>query len=155
MELTERRKMKMEKKYLLGVGALFVVALLGVALVSAYQGNPEVRGPNYSEDRHEAMQEVFENLDYEGWVSLMTQDGRNPRVVDVITEDNFAKFVEAHNLRIEGDIEGARDILAELGLGKGIGPRDGSGPRGHGFGKGAHNGQGMRGQGHNGECPYA
>lgn len=41
-----------------------------------------------------------------------------PNVLDKITEDNFAKFVEMHNLMKNGDKEGAKAIADELGLEK-------------------------------------
>ena len=49
----------MEKRYMLGIGAFAMIALLGVSLVAAYQGDYSVEGPNYSKDRHEIMQKAF------------------------------------------------------------------------------------------------
>jgi len=61
------------------------------------------------------MTEAFQNNDYEAWVNLMEGKGR---VKDIITEENFDKFVEMHNLKLAGDIEGAKAIAEELGLGQ-------------------------------------
>ena len=69
----------------------------------------------------------FAESDYDTWVSLMTEDGRHPRVVDIVTEDNFAKFVEARKAGKSGNIEMASELRAELGLNNGKGLRDGSG----------------------------
>lgn len=127
-------------KLLVGIFAFAIVGVLGISLVAAYQGDYSVKGPNYSEDRHEAMEQVFDNLDYDAWVVLMTEDGRHPRVVDVVTEDNFSTFAEAHEAMKAGDVERAAELRAELGLNNGKGPRDGTG-----FRRGQ--GSGMRGQG--------
>lgn len=105
------------KKTTLGLGALAL--LLGVAGVSAgnalaYRGNPAVKGPNYSEERHEAMEKAFENKDYDAWKNLMRGKGR---MTQVINEDNFARFAEAHELAEQGNIAEAQKIRQELGLG--------------------------------------
>ncbi len=128
---------------ILSAFALGIVALLGVGFVAAYQGDYSVKGPNYSEDRHEVMEQVFDNLDYNGWVTLMTENGRHPGAVDVVTEDNFVTFVEARDALEDGDFERASELRAELGLNNGIGPKDGTG---FGKGKGMKQGSGMRNQ---------
>ncbi len=122
------------KKLTLGLGAL---ALIGIAAISAnaalaYQGNPSVQGPNYTAERHTAMEQAFENNDYNAWKSLMTGNGR---VLQVVNQANFAKFAEAHNLAEEGKTVEAQTIRQELGLGlhngtgAGCGIKDGSGSR--------------------------
>lgn len=131
--------------------ALGMIALLGVGIVSAYHGDALVQGPNYSDERHDAMEEAFANLDYAAWVELMSEDGRHPRVLDVVTEDNFAVFVEAHEAMLDGDLETAEELRAELGLGLGNGFGNGSGHHGKGMGQGS----GMKGSGNAGVCPYA
>lgn len=105
------------KKISLGIG--FIALLLGAATIStgttlAYKGNPTVKGPNYSVDRHEAMTKAFENNDYNTWKGLMQGKGR---VTQVINQDNFAKFAEAHRLILEGKNAEAQKIRQELGLG--------------------------------------
>jgi hypothetical protein len=105
------------KKTILGLGVLALV--LGVTAVSAgsalaYRGDVGVKGPNYSPERHEAMLKAFENKDYTAWKNLMQNKGR---VTQVVTEANFAKFAEAHNLALQGKIEEAKKIRQELGLG--------------------------------------
>ncbi len=134
----------MEKK-MLSVLALGIIALLGIGLVSAYHGDYSVEGPNYSEDRHELMENSFESVDYDAWVSLMTEDGRHPRVVDVVTEENFATFVEAHEAGKSGDVSRASELRAELGLNNGNGPKDGTG-FGKASGRGSMKGSDMQGQ---------
>ncbi|MFA6458927.1 MAG: hypothetical protein WCV79_00835 [Candidatus Paceibacterota bacterium] len=101
----------------LGLGALAIV--LGVTAVTAssamaYRGDPTVKGPNYSADRHTAMMKAFETKDYSAWKNLMQNKGRASQV---ITEVNFAKFAEAHNLALQGKTAEAQKIRQELGLG--------------------------------------
>lgn len=125
---------------LLAAGA----GILGVAAVAltlqpllAYQGDPSKKGPNYSPERHEQMEQAFENNDYAAWKNLMQGRGR---VTQVVNEGNFARFAEAHRLAEEGKINEAKEVRKELGLGL----RDGQG-KGNKVGRG--NG--------NGNCPYA
>ncbi len=132
----------MKRKAIFGLLALMVVGLVATTgLVSAYRGDYSVKGPNYNEERHEAMENAFESLDYDAWYALMTENGRHPRVVDVVTESNFATFVQAHEAGENGDYETATALRAELGLNNGNGPRDGTG---HGKGMGQGSGQGMQ-----------
>jgi len=138
----------MENKKTYGFVALGMLALLGVSLVAAYQGDSSVQGPNYSEDRHEAMTQAFADGDYDAWVALMAENGRHSRVMEVVNEGNFAVFAEAYEARMAGDLEKAAELRAELGLNNGVGPKDGSGfGGGKGMKQGSMQGSGMRGQG--------
>ena len=138
----------MENKKMLGVFALGMVALLGISFVAAYQGDYSIEGPDHSEERHDAMHDAFDNLDYDAWISLMTESGRSPRVLTIVTEDNFAIFVEAHEAGETGDSVKASELRAELGLNNGVGSRDGTGfGGGKGMKQGLMQGSGMRGQG--------
>lgn len=104
------------KNVLLSVSIITIAGFLGLALfnsVSAYQGDYTKKGPNYTEERHEAMEKAFENKDYTAWKSLMQNKGR---VVEIINENNFSKFTEAHNLAKQGKYEEANKIRQELGL---------------------------------------
>ncbi len=118
------------KKITLGLGALAIVGIVGLSAstVFAFQGDPTTKGPNYSEDRHTAMEQAFENKDYNAWKNLMVGNGR---VTQVINQENFAKFAEAHNLAEEGKTLEAQKIRQELGLGlrngSGCGLRTGNG----------------------------
>jgi hypothetical protein len=116
-------------KTILGLGALAVI--LGGAIAfsnnsQAFRGDPNVKGPNYSEVRHDAMLKAFEDKDYDAWKNLMAGRGR---ATQVINKDNFAKFSEAHELMLQGKTVEAQKIRAELGLGAGAG-----GGRGQGMG---------------------
>lgn len=121
----------MNKKILLTVLGLGVIALTGFAALnsaSAFQGDYTKKGPNYTPERHEAMQTALNNNDYEAWKNLMQGKGR---VTEVINEQNFSKFAEAHKLAEEGKFEQADAIRKELGLRT----RDGQ-PTESGYGQG-------------------
>jgi len=138
-----KTKMNMKKIALgvLSVATIGIVASSGV--VSAFQGDPTKEGPNHNADLHDLKTAAFDAQDYEVWKDLMEQQGSRGRVLDVVNEDNFNIFVEAHNAAESGDIERANELRAELGLNNGIGPKDG---HSYGAGKGARDGSGS-GQG--------
>jgi len=118
------------KKIILGFGALAVVlgsVGLSANTALAYKGDPNVKGPYYTVERHTAMEKAFENKDYEAWKNLMQNRGR---VTEVINKDNFAKFAEAHELMEQGKTTEARKIMNDLGLGLGNGFKQGVG-KGH------------------------
>lgn len=121
------------KTSILGLGAA-ALALGGVAVFAgnalAYLGDPGVRGPLYSTERHDAMEQAFEHKDYGAWTKLMEDRGQ-ARVTQVVNENNFSKFAEAHELAEQGKMVEAKQIRQELGLGL----RNGSG---QGMGRGAN-----------------
>ena len=115
----------MQKSHKTGavVGALAVVlagSYFFANQVSAYRGDPNVKGPSYSEERHEAMLKAFANNDYEAWKELMNGRGR---VTEVVTKENFSEFAKAHKLASEGKLDEAREVRQKLGLGMGYGRR--------------------------------
>lgn len=127
------------KRSVVVLGLLLVVGIVSsLAVVSAYRGDPSVTGPNYSEDRHDAMTQAFADGDYDAWRSLMEQNGARGRVLDVVDESNFDVFSRMHQAMIDGDVELASQLRSELGLREGYGPRD----------------QGVRGQGRGGCMRY-
>lgn len=109
------------RKALVAIAVIGAGLALGVSTAKAYRGDPGVKGPNFDPERHAQMEEVLNNQDYQGWLELM---GDRP-VTDKITEENFGRFVEMHQLRLAGDDEGAKQIREELGLGWGQGFRAG------------------------------
>ena len=114
-----------KKSIVLGATALVLGGLvMSPRLAEAYQGDPSVRGPNCTTERHEEMTQAFENNDYNAWKELMSGRGR---VTQVVTAENFARFAEAHQLVTEGNLDGAKQIRQELGLGLGNRNGDGSG----------------------------
>jgi hypothetical protein len=133
--------------------ALGTIAIAGVGMissVSAYQGDYSKQGPNFSEERHAIMTQAFENNDYATWRAEMEKNSRRGRVLDVVNQDNFARFAEAHRLGVNGQTEEADAIRAELGLrgskgermNKGYGNKQG---QGNGQGRGEHRGQNQGG----------
>lgn len=111
-------ELKMRLKTILaGITVLALgIVLMAPKAVDAYQGDPGVRGPYYTEERHEAMEKAFETNDYTAWKNLMQGRGR---LMQIISRDNFAKFAKAHELAEQGKIDEANKIRAELGLGLG------------------------------------
>ena len=100
---------------MIGITALVIgVSMLTAQTAEAYKGDPNVKGPNYTQERHDAMTKAFANKDYNAWKALMTGKGR---VTQVVTAQNFAKFAEAHNLALAGKTTEANKIRTELGLG--------------------------------------
>lgn len=120
-----------------GLGLAGFTTLSGSAF--AYRGDPSVKGPNYSEERHQAMTKAFESNDYNAWRELMQGKGR---VTQVVNEQNFARFAEAHKLALEGNTEEAKKIREELGLGL----RNGGGYGGQGDGQRMGSGYGRNAQ---------
>lgn len=119
----------MKKAILLTVPALLLSGLIiYTTKADAYRGDPNVKGPNYTEERHEAMTQAFANKDYNAWKEQMAGRGR---VTQVINEQNFAKFAEMHQLMLDGKTDQANQIRTELGLGL----KNGTG-RGQGMGYG-------------------
>ncbi len=117
----------MNKKILGLVGAslLALGAIISLpSLTQAYRGDMSVKGPNYTAERHEAMEKAFDNNDFTAWKKLM--EGRG-RVTQIINKDNFAKFTEIHKLTEAGKIAEAQTLRKELGLGLHNGQGKGSG----------------------------
>jgi len=126
----------MKTKTTILLALLIVGTLFATTMVSAYKGDYNIKGPDYTEERHDAMQTAFAELDYETWYNLMTATGRVPKVAAVVTKDNFKQFVAAHDAALAGDMQTASDLRAELGLHNGVGSEDGMG-----FKQGANQGK--------------
>ena len=125
----------MNKKILglVGVATLALGALVILpSMTQAYRGDASVKGPNYTPERHDAMEKAFESKDFTAWQKLMVGRGN---VTKVVNKDNFAKFAEIHKLTEEGKTVEAQKLRTELGLGL---------HNGQGKGKGAGMGQGMK-----------
>lgn len=118
------------KSFFLAAAALVISGLaLAPKAVTAYKGDPNVQGPNYTAERHEAMTKAFADRNYNAWKELMQGKGR---VTQVVNQANFPKFAEAHQLALQGKTDQAAKIRAELGLGL----KNGSGRgQGQGYGK--------------------
>lgn len=123
-------------------GLMALVLGLGVSGTAlAYQGDFSKKGPNYTPEFESQITEVMTSTDYEGWKDLMEEKVGNGRVTEVITKENFPKFVEAWKLAHEGKIKEANAIRKELNLRTSDGqrPQNGEGRgMGRGNGMGAH-----------------
>ncbi len=117
------------------ISSILLIATFALGLfflvpnVSAYRGDIITQGPNYTEEMHDAMTTAFENIDYATWKELMLEKNSNARILDVINEDNFETFAQAHDAMVNGDIETSQKLRTELGLNNDQGPRDGTGNR--------------------------
>ncbi len=122
------------KKIGAGLAVFAVVALAGSALVSAATPESTFKGlgnkPN-NEFRGQ-MEKASESGSFQTFKTLI---GTDNRMANVVTEENFDKFVQMHSLMEDGKFEEAGDIRQELGLGNG---QRGAGNRG------MHQGQGQR-----------
>lgn len=86
--------------------------------VQAYRGDYTKTGPNHNEERKKAMETIMKNKDFEAWKKLMTENGKNPRILRVIdTKEEFDKFAQVYEFIKAGKIEEANKIRTELGLG--------------------------------------
>ena len=104
------------KKMFLSISALALMGIIAFAAANsalAYQGDYTKKGPNYTAERHEAMEKAFASNDYNAWKNLMAGRGR---VTQVVNQNNFARFAEAHKLAEEGKYAEADVIRKELGL---------------------------------------
>jgi len=106
-------------KLITGAAALVaIMAVAGVAATSfASGGNFFHRGENFSPVDHQAVEQALENKDYNAWKELMS----GSPMADKITEENFNKLVQAHELMLAGDYKGAREIQKEIGFGSEMG----------------------------------
>jgi len=121
-----RKEVKNMKKTLITTGILTLAfALFFSKSALAYRGDPNVKGPNYTPERHEAMLNAFEKKDYTAWKNLM---GDRP-ITQKINASNFSKFVQMRNLMLQGKTAEANKIKTELGLGQGLGAGAGRGYR--------------------------
>lgn len=114
----------------LGLASLAIGgAIIAPKAALAYRGDPNIQGPNYTAERHDAMTKAFENKDYNAWKNPMSGRGR---VTQVVNAENFARFAEAHQLSLQGKVSEANAIRTELGLGL----QNGSGTgQGMGYGR--------------------
>lgn len=116
----------MNKKVLFfGSLAVLLTALIGVSAVDAYQLEQKQSSFALDPDKkaeieahREAIKEALANNDYAAWAELVSQRPRGEKLLEIINANNFARFVEMHNLIQAGDHEGARAIAEELGLPK-------------------------------------
>lgn len=111
------------------LATLITTSLVMAPLVSAYRGDPNVQGPNYSPERHTAMQEIFKagKNGYANWLKLMENKAWGLKEV-ITNSDIFAEFATAHIKGVDAVAEFRNKYnLGTSSQGKGLGLRDGSG----------------------------
>jgi UPF0716 family protein affecting phage T7 exclusion len=115
-------------KKILGLAGIVTLALGALVILpsmtQAYRGDASIKGPNYTVERHDAMEKAFEQNNFTAWQTLMAGRGRATQIVN---KDNFAKFAEIHKLAEEGKTAEAGVLRAELGLGLHNGQGNGMG----------------------------
>lgn len=87
---------------------------------------------------HAAVEAAVEAGDYQAWVEAVSASPHGDDIAELISEDDFATFVEMHEARESGDFDTADELREELGL-----PERGPGKEGRAGGKeGGPGGQG-------------
>ena len=107
--------MKINKKYTVATVGLMMVGLIVLSGVAGSAEAAQRRGGDCALDSNvtrSAIRTAVENSDYNAWVAAI---GDRP-INENINSDNFSKLVQAHNLRMSGDYEAARDIMMSLGI---------------------------------------
>ncbi len=115
-----------KNKYYLAVG---LIGLLITTATVASISSANFEGPFDKEEmrqqimeKREAIKEIIENNDYQAWADLMEEkavalEERAQDIRDNITQENFEKLAEIHQLIQTGDRQGARELMGELGFG--------------------------------------
>ncbi|EKD23566.1 MAG: hypothetical protein ACD_81C00218G0010 [uncultured bacterium] len=137
----------MNKKLILGVAGLAIVAgVVGIATSTTYaaRGGRMMGGNNATSTvaiaaqrdamtaHRDAVSKAIAAGDYTAWKTAMSTLPGNGRGIDMmsgITEANFSRFVEMHNLMTQADA-----IRTELGLGERGNMQGGMHGRGQGMG---------------------
>ncbi len=119
--------MKINKEKIVGLAVFALILTAGISTAFADNVSSDVRKAEMAEQKAE-MQEIFENGTYSDWVNL-TNSNLEERIIRMreqhqekssqVTEENWDRFVEAHELMVAGDKEGARAIMEELGIERG------------------------------------
>jgi len=115
---------KQTKNMILGAAVLSLTVTGGVAaLTNAAPGNngsqSQISNRRFfhpgkeMRENFDAIKEAIANNDYEAWKTAMSD---HPKAEEFVNEETFAKMVEAYQLREAGDLEGAREIMEQLGL---------------------------------------
>lgn len=115
----------MKNQIILGFAALALglVAVNSFKPVFAYRGDASVKGPNYSEARHEINETAFAKNDYKSWLSNMNGRG----ATRFVNEANFKEFASAQVASEKGDSTLLNAFRAKYGMGQGKGKGQGRG----------------------------
>lgn len=107
----------MNTKIVLGMAAiaLGLVAVKSFTPVLAYRGDATVKGPNYTEERHNINVATFKNNDYKSWSANMAGRG----ATRFVNQSNFKEFAEAQLASQKGDNRLINAFRAKNGMGQG------------------------------------
>jgi len=103
--------------------ALGLVAINSFKPVLAYRGDASVKGPNYTEERHEVNQNAFAKNDYKSWLANMQGKG----ATRAVNESNFGEFAKAQLAAQKGDSTLLNAFRTKYGMGQGNGQGQGTG----------------------------
>ncbi len=107
----------MNTKIVLGIAALALglVAVKSLTPVLAYKGDAAVKGPNYTEERHNINVDAFKKGDYEAWAANMADKG----ATRFVNKSNFSEFAKAQVASQNGDNTLINAFRAKNGMGQG------------------------------------
>ena len=123
----------MKTQIVLGMAALALglVAVKSLTPVLAYRGDTTVKGPNYTQERHNTNVAAFKNGDYKAWAANMAGRG----ATRFVNESNFSEFAKAQVASQNGDNSLINAFRTKYGMGQGS--KNGNG-QGQGRGMGMH-----------------
>ena len=115
----------MNTKIVLGMAALALglVAVKSLTPVLAYRGDATVKGPNYTQERHNTNVAAFQKGDYESWAANMAGRG----ATRFVNKSNFSEFAKAQVASQNGDNTLINAFRAKYGMGQGNGQGRGMG----------------------------
>ena len=115
----------MKNQIIFGIAALALglVAVSSITPVLAYRGDATVKGPNYTEERHNTNVAAFQKGDYEAWAANMAGRG----ATRFVNKSNFSEFAKAQVASQKGDSTLLNAFRAKYGMGQGNGQGRGMG----------------------------
>lgn len=120
----------MKTKIILGIAALALslVVVKSFTPVLAYRGDATIKGPNYTQERHDTNIAAFKKGDYKSWAANMSGKG----ITRFVNESNFKEFSTAQLAAQKGDSTLINAFRAKYGMGQ---------KNGQGRGRGMHKNQ--------------
>ena len=95
--------------------ALSLVAVKSFSPALAYQGDPQGKGPNYTQARHATNVAAFEKGDYQAWADNMQGRG----ATRFVNQANFKEFASAQLAAQKGDLTLLNAFRTKYGMGQG------------------------------------
>ena len=84
----------MKTKNMLTAGLIAVMVMLesSAAVLAAQDTSLD---PDQIAQKHEQVRQAILNGDFSTWYKLLTENGKTPPILEIITQDKFTKFSEA------------------------------------------------------------